>query len=59
MLKEIAAASSNSKHSLQPGSNKVTSTSASLLYSEPLALPEAPATRYVLRLAAPLGSSGS
>jgi len=45
MLEEIAAVSSNSEHSLQLGGNEVISTSASLLYSEPLALPKASATR--------------
>ena len=58
MLEEMAAASGDGEHSLQPGGDEVTSTGASLSYSEPPALPEAPATRQVLRPAAPLGPSG-
>ena len=58
MLDEIAAASGDGEHSLQPGDDEATRTDASLSHSESLALPETSATRQVLRPVAPLGPSG-
>ena len=58
MLDEIAAASGDGEHSLQPGDDEATRTDASLSHSKSPALPETSATRQVLRPVTPPGPSG-